>query len=116
MSDHDLILVRARLENLLTELVDANTSAKASAATVDLDQSRVGRLSRMDALQNQAISQSALAKREQAIRQAKSALRRVDSGDYGFCVECEQAVDHRRLNHNPAAAMCIQCAERAERG
>lgn len=115
MSDHDVEQVRIRLEKILAELVDANSSAKQAAATVDLDQSRVGRLSRMDALQNQAISQSALSMRKQEIQQTKSALLRLDSGDYGLCVICDEVIDPRRLDHNPAAAMCIVCAEQAER-
>jgi len=115
MSDHDVEATRIRLEKIMAELVDANSSAKQAAATVNLDQSRVGRLSRMDALQNQAISQSALAMRKQEIQLVKSALRRLDSGDYGLCVVCDEAIDPRRLDHNPAAPMCIQCAEQAER-
>jgi len=115
MSEQYESQIRSKLENILAELVEANSSAKLNSATVDLDQARVGRLSRMDALQNQAISQSALGMRKQQIVQAKSALQRLEAGNYGYCTECEEAIDPRRLNHNPAVAMCVKCAEKAER-
>jgi len=107
---------KIRLEALLSELTHANQQAKASAATVDLDQSRVGRLTRMDALQNQAISTSAVNQREQQIRDIKSALRRLDAGNYGLCEACDGDINPLRLEHNPAARLCIQCAQAAEQG
>lgn len=114
MPEQDIRQIKIKLEKLLADLIDMNSSAKLAAATVDLDQSRVGRVSRIDALQNQAISQSAFNMRAIEISQAKAALSRVDAGDYGFCVVCEEDINPLRLEHNPAVAMCIQCAEAAE--
>ncbi|MBT8444490.1 MAG: TraR/DksA family transcriptional regulator [Gammaproteobacteria bacterium] len=85
-----------------------------AAATVELDQTRQGRLSRMDAMQAQAMSLEANRRREQQLARLKSALKRIEAGDYGWCLECGEPIDPRRLEHDPAAPLCIACAEKAE--
>ena len=115
MSVIDIKKARSRLEQLLAELTQLNDGAEQGSAIVDLDQSRVGRLSRMDALQNQAISQTAMFNRAQLIQQVKSAIKRIDTGEYGICVNCEEPINPRRLDHNPAAPLCIRCAALAEK-
>ncbi|MDH5600001.1 MAG: TraR/DksA family transcriptional regulator, partial [Gammaproteobacteria bacterium] len=67
---------------LLTSTVAAESE---SAKTVELDQSKVGRLSRMDALQGQAMSQETKHRHEAVLRNITAALSRIESGDYGYC-------------------------------
>ena len=85
-----------------------------STATVKLDQSAVGRLSRMDALQQQAMAQNTRQRSEQALLRIEAALRRCDSGDYGYCQECDEAIDPRRLELDPATTLCIRCASKRD--
>ena len=104
-------------KNLLTarqaELeVDAET-AEESSATVELDQSRVGRLSRMDALQSQAMAKESGRRRQIELQRIAAALRRVDTDDFGYCLRCDDAIVPARLNIDPAATLCIGCAEQA---
>jgi len=106
---------REKLERLIEDLLDASLSGEQGASTVDLDQSRVGRLSRMDALQNQAMSKNAQAQREQQLRDAKAALKRIDSNTFGYCLNCDAAINPLRLEHNPAVNLCITCAQDAEK-
>ena len=91
----------------------AETSQQAGA-TVELDQSSVGRLSRMDALQAQAMSQETERRHQLELAQIEAALRRIESGDYGYCVECDELIAEARLAFSPAAPLCIHCAERNE--
>ncbi|MBB3763341.1 TraR/DksA family transcriptional regulator [Sphingomicrobium lutaoense] len=77
---------------------------------VTLDQESVGRLSRMDALQVQAMAQALDRRREQEKLRIDAALRRIEEGDYGFCLECGEAIAEKRLEHDPAATHCIGCA------
>lgn len=93
------------------ELLAVAEEGHSASATVELDQSKVGRLSRMDALQAQAMSQEAVRRRELALQQIAAALRRIDNGDYGFCVVCGEPIAEARLRYNPATSMCIGCAE-----
>jgi DnaK suppressor protein len=86
-------------------------SRNAASATVVLDQSSVGRLSRMDALQQQAMAQNSRQRAEQELRRIEAALACCDNGSYGYCASCEEPIDPRRLEFDPAAPLCIGCAE-----
>lgn len=89
-------------------------TGREAADTVELDQSKVGRLSRMDALQAQAISQERERRREQELRRIDAALQRIDNDDYGYCLECDEPIAKQRLEFDPAVTLCIQCASRRE--
>ena len=82
-----------------------------SSKTVELDQARVGRLSRMDALQGQAMSQESQRRREQELVRISRALKRLELGAYGECLNCDEAIAIGRLKADPAATLCIHCAE-----
>ena len=110
----DLVALRRRLCERRDQLLALVETGEEASATVELDQGRVGRLSRMDALQGQAMSQEAERRRELELKQIAAALQRLDSGDYGYCVECDEPIAEARLQHNPAAPLCIRCAERRE--
>ncbi len=103
------------LQAALRELETLHADTEDAVAAVTLDQTKVGRLSRMDALQGQAISQEARRRREAAIRLTRSALARLDAGSYGDCQECSEWINPQRLQMDPAATLCISCAELAER-
>jgi DnaK suppressor protein len=91
------------------EVKKLNSDSKDSSATVELDQSTVGRLSRMDALQAQQMAQEAARRRQLQLQQIDSALRRMDAGDYGYCFICGDEIGAARLNFDPANTRCIGC-------
>ena len=108
--DLDLEYFRKRLEDRLKKLTDGQKPVR----PLELDQSRVGRLSRMDAMQQQAMTQAAerlTAMEEQRIR---TALKRLTSGDYGYCINCEEDIAEGRLRVDPSALTCIACARAAD--
>ncbi len=113
LTEAELAAFRARLRQMLDELRELQTSS--GDGGVDLDQSKVGRLSRMDALQRRAMDENVTARRDQAIRAATAALVRLDTGDFGYCTTCGEPMNPQRLELDPAAALCIGCAEAAER-
>ena len=115
MSDAFLADMRAKLVALRRHLESLASTSQQSSEVVELDQSRVGRLSRMDALQAQAMAQASGRRRAVMLQRIGAALTRLDSGDYGFCASCEEAIDPKRLEFDPAATLCIACAEKAER-
>ncbi len=49
------------------------------------------------------------------IQQIDAAIARLEAGEYGFCVDCEQEIDPRRLKALPYALFCAECAARRER-
>lgn len=77
---------------------------------VILDQNSVGRLSRMDAMQSQAMAQAGAARQQQKLVLIEQALNRVDSGEYGHCLECDEAIAEARLKIEPTTELCINCA------
>lgn len=77
--------------------------------TVQLDQSRVGRLSRMDALQGQQMALEAQRRNEQKIMALDGALRRMEAGDFGYCFVCGDEIPLPRLQIDPTVTRCINC-------
>ena len=102
---------RALLIEKLEQLSALSDIGNEAAKPVELDQTRVGRLSRMDALQAQAMSVEAKRRREQEVMQIKSALERIDEANYGDCLACYEPIAEARLKLNPAVLFCIKCAE-----
>lgn len=107
---------RDRLLALREELESIAAIGDESAAVVELDQSKVGRLSRMDALQAQAMAKASSQRREAALQQIIAALKRLDEGDFGLCRKCDQPINPKRLEFDPTATLCIDCASAAESG
>lgn len=95
----------ARLADLDTE----DAAGQAGQKTVALDQQAVGRLSRMDALQNQAMAQATARRRAVERQRIMAALARVDSGEYGYCTECGDDIAPARLATDPAIPRCVSC-------
>ena len=98
------------LIKLRDELIVLEAAGATAAQTVELDQSRVGRLSRMDALQAQAMSQASNRRRAEKLRGVELALRRIELGRYGECQSCGELINPKRLEFDPAARLCIACA------
>lgn len=98
-------LLQARLAALDTE----DAAGQAGQKPVELDQQAVGRLSRMDALQNQAMAQATARRRAVERTRILAALRRIDEGEYGFCTECGDEIAPARLATDPAIPRCAAC-------
>lgn len=81
-----------------------------SRDTVELQQDSVGRLSRMDALQQQAMAQATERRRAAERARIKAALERIDEGEWGYCLGCGEEITEARLHHDPSVATCIKCA------
>ncbi|MEM9529401.1 MAG: TraR/DksA C4-type zinc finger protein [Pseudomonadota bacterium] len=100
------------LQNLRTRLVDEERAFSEASATVELDQTRQGRLTRMDALQAQQMAVAASRRRRQRIQQIDAALRRVQNGEYGECLTRGEEIDPRRLEIDPTSTRCMPCLEK----
>lgn len=105
---------RSRLLHLRKELEEIASTNAQSSDTVELDQSKVGRLSRMDAMQAQAMSQASGRRREMMTKNIEAALKRIENDEYGFCQSCDGSIAEKRLEIDPTALLCIDCAEKAE--
>lgn len=105
--------LRAQLLDL-REKLESQLAEDSASRPVELDQQSVGRVSRVDAIQQQ---QMALANRQQAdrsLRLVEHALTRFDRGEYGYCLDCGEPVALARLRAQPFAALCVDCQTRRE--
>ncbi len=103
-------IYKKRLKLLKTELEAASKATKLDRAPVTLDQQSVGSLSRMDAMQMQAMAQAQQRHREIELQRIKGALSRIEEGEFGYCSECAEPIAAKRLEVDPAASQCIKCA------
>ncbi len=110
----DVAAFRDRLIALREELEAIAETGAEAARPVELDQSKVGRLSRMDAIRSQAMSVETERRRVAELGRIKTALKRIEDGDFGFCQTCGEAIAAPRLAIDPAAHLCIDCANKAE--
>lgn len=102
---------RERLLERRQQLREVAETGAASAATVELDQTRVGRLSRMDALQGQAMSQETNRRRDLELQRITAALQRIEDDEYGLCLRCGEEIAAGRLESDPSTPFCIRCAD-----
>lgn len=101
---------RVLIEARLAALRDEDALGTDAQKTVVLDQQSVGRLSRMDALQNQAMAKAGQTRRDIEVRRLTAALFRLNEGEYGYCEDCGDEIAAKRLELDPAAMLCIDCA------
>jgi DnaK suppressor protein len=111
MAHLDVEIFKFRLLERQSELEALDSISKESTATVMLEQSSVGRLSRMDALQSQQMALETKRRRKQELLQIKAALVRMESGDFGYCVSCGEGIGVGRLTISPTAIRCVNCSE-----
>ena len=98
------------IEARLKEIDAALSLADVAADTVMLDQSSVGRLTRLDAMQQQAMAAEMRERLESQRAGLKAALDRMAAGSYGLCCDCADEIDAERLTSNPAVVFCSGCA------
>lgn len=108
--DPDNAAIEQKLKERRQALVELAQSAAEVRGPVELDQTTQGRLSRMDAMQVQAMAQETERRRQLEISRIDAALKRLAEGDYGYCVACGEPIEPKRLAHDPSVPNCLSCA------
>lgn len=103
---------RRRLLERKAELERLSESTDAARKPVELDQSSVGRLSRMDAMQVQAMALETERRRSVDVQRIAAAIKRIDTDDFGYCLSCGDDIALPRLEADPAVTLCLDCAKR----
>lgn len=99
-----------RLASELREIDQASQQTEQDRKPVELDQQSVGRLSRMDAMQGQAMAAAMHGRREARLRAIKAALSRLQSEEFGWCDDCGEFIGLKRLDLDPVVRRCVDCA------
>ena len=103
----DLLADRVRLEEDLQ-------LTKEGSQPVDLD-TPIGRLSRMDAIQQQQMTKAGRATLDIKLRQVRASLEAYRKGDYGYCRSCHEPIAYARLKARPEAPFCLSCQDTQDR-
>jgi RNA polymerase-binding transcription factor len=111
----DLDHFRARLEARRDELKGLQEMSAQSRGAVVLDQTSIGRVSRIDAIQQQEMALAAERQRAGELTRIKAALERIADGSYGYCLTCEEPIALKRLEFDPSVPTCIDCASGRQR-
>lgn len=101
---------RELISQKLAELKDEILEAESGKKIVELDQQAIGRLSRMDALQQQAMAMALENRREVEILRLKQALVRIGEDEFGYCEDCGEDIPIKRIEVDLACTRCISCA------
>ncbi|MCL6418143.1 TraR/DksA family transcriptional regulator [Aestuariirhabdus haliotis] len=96
------------------ELLTLLKQGQESSAVVELDQQAFGRVSRQDALLQQNMAKATNQQAENRLRQVTQALARVESGDFGYCLQCDRAIGFPRLEVRPETPLCLNCQSSSE--
>lgn len=99
-----------RMQEELQDLRAASNTTSDTRKPVTLDQQSVGRLSRMDAMQQQAMAAAQEARRHGRVRALEAAIRRLEEGEFGWCEDCGELIGERRLDLDPTLVRCWDCA------
>jgi len=111
MNDGAVEQIRQQLVQLRLQLQAQEQEYQGSSQTVELDQARVGRLTRMDAMQAQQMALESARRRQRNMQKIEGALRRLESGEYGVCFVCGEEISTQRLSVDPTSTRCMGCAD-----
>jgi len=110
----DSKLFKSLLLEKKAALMEDEEAGKEAAQVVALDQTSVGRVSRTDAMQGQAMAIAVNQRRQIELHKIALALKRIDQDEYGYCLECDKEIAEPRLKLDPATSLCISCASKKE--
>ncbi len=114
LSDADIARLRKALELLKTELETLIATTREGTRPVDLDEP-IGRLTRMDAIQQQSMSSANRRGHDIRLRQVQQALTSIEQGQYGLCRRCEDPIGAKRLEARPESPYCLECQDEIDR-
>lgn len=114
MDPNWLATLKQQLEALRETLSEEDAEADNAARPVELDQASVGRLSRMDAMQRQAMALETRRRNALYLKKVELALVRLEQGEYGLCEDCDEEINPKRLRFDPTTTLCLACASARE--
>lgn len=114
LSNQQIKTLHQKLLNQRESLVELLTINKDTSQPVQLDQQALGRVSRIDAIQQQKMASANRNAQETTLKLTTKALRRIDEEDYGYCEQCDNLIRYERLLIKPETRFCIQCQSATE--
>jgi DnaK suppressor protein len=113
LSNEQKAELKSSLEKRMQDIERELEGLKEAAKPVDLEES-IGRLARMDAIQDQQIAIKTKNEKEKLLTAIKMSLEKIDSEDFGLCAECGEEIQFKRLLKRPESLFCIHCQSAQE--
>ncbi len=98
-------IIKTQIQTLNEEIAELKELTK----PIPLD-AAIGRVSRMDAINNKAINDAALRDKEKLLKRLERTQDRIDEKDFGLCLKCGNEIPFGRLEYMPHATRCVSCA------
>lgn len=114
LTEGQVATFRARLIELRDELRDLIRATREGTKPVDLNEP-IGRLTRMDAIQQQSMTAANRRSHDLRLKQVEQALTLIERGEYGLCRRCEDPIGHKRLSARPESPYCLPCQDEIDR-
>ena len=114
LTEVEIAELRGDLEKLAGELDAQLERLGEDSRPVKLDQQAVGRLSRMDAMQQQQMAAANAGHIRAHLSRVRRALAAIESGDFGICQDCGGDIAFPRLKVRPDSPLCVVCQSRNE--
>ena len=111
MNEQEKALLRQKIEENIV-LTQQKVRDLEEASKPISPENSIGRVSRMDAINNKSVSEAALRSARQKLEKLKIALNKIDREGFGICSFCKQAIATPRLMFMPESSRCIRCADR----
>ena len=101
--------IRQQIDRDLTEIATQIAQLEIKARPIAPDCS-LGRLTRMEAMGEQEVSQRILDETRLRLTRLRNALSRIDSEMFGICIDCEEEIGLERMKIRPESVRCVACA------
>ena len=101
--------IKKEIEARITETKKSIASLEEQIKPVEPDKA-IGRLTRMDAIQQKSMSEASLRTQEEALYNLEEALGKLDDPDFGQCVKCRKIIPLERVLIVPESKFCVNCA------
>ena len=116
LSIQQIAILKEQLQTTQDELSRLLQLSEKSSDIVELDQSSVGRLSRMDAIQQQQMARAGKRRLQLQRAQITKAMNKIADAEYGYCIECDEIIAFARLQIRPESELCVVCQNKREVG
>ena len=109
LTDGQLAELTVDLQQLQQRLQQQLNDSEQQSKPVELDQQSFGRVSRIDAIQQQQMAKASRQQNALLLNRVELALQAIAAGDYGYCRECDKPIGYARLKVKPDSPLCVQC-------
>ncbi len=100
--------IKANIEAEITKTEKQVTEYKELTKPIE-PENAIGRISRMDAINNKSVTEAALRKAKEKLEKLRFALTKVGDDDFGICLKCKQPIPLGRILIMPQSRTCVKC-------